>query len=88
MGVAFDMIFDGQSYYYHNGGYWYRTGYYGSAWLPVAPRMMPPLILKFHINDIHRFSTREFHRYKVQGARYKGKIHRPERREIKREERR
>ncbi len=96
-GVAFDMLYDGRSYYYHNGGYWYRTAYYGGAWSPVAQRMMPPMILKFQIGDIHRFSNKEFHRYKTEGARYRGKTHRPEEhrgregereREIKREEHR
>jgi len=77
-GVAFDMIFDGRSYYYHRGGYWYRTGYYGGAWSPVAPRMMPAAILRFQIGDIHRHSAKEFVRYNAEGARYYGKVHRPE----------
>ena len=77
-GVAFDMIFDGRSYYYHRGGYWYRTGYYGGAWSPIAPRMMPATILRFQIGDIHRHSAKEFLRYNSEGARYRGKVHRPE----------
>ena len=88
MGVAFDMIYDGQAYYYHNGGYWYRTSYYGAPWAYVAPRLLPQVLVRFSFRDIHRFRDREYKRYNRDRGHYRGRLHRPEiRREIRREER-
>ena len=89
IGIAADMIYDGRAYYYHNNGYWYRTTYYGAPWQPVAARGLPPLLVRFRFNEIHRYRDREFNRYEYDKGGYNGRLHRPEVRkhEVRKEKR-
>jgi hypothetical protein len=77
MGLPYDMIYDGRGYYFHNGGYWYSTAYYGGPWLRIGVNLLPPLILRYPILEVHRYRDLEFRRYERERGNYKGKIHRP-----------
>ena len=90
-GLAYDMIYDGRAYYVYNAGYWYRTSYYGGPWLHVRVSLLPPLLLRHNIIEMHRFRDLEFRRYERDREHYRGRLHRPvvrERREERHEERR
>ena len=89
MGLPYDMIYDGRAYYFHNNGYWYRTSYYGDPWTYVAARALPPILIRFNVNEAHRYRDVEFKRYEREKGHYRGRLHRPDvRRGEKREERR
>jgi hypothetical protein len=90
MGLAYDMIYDGRAYYFHNNGYWYQTPYYGGPWIHVTARLLPPILVRFNIKEVHRYRDVEFKRYEREKGHYRGRLHRPEvrRREEQRHEER
>ena len=83
--VPFDMIYVGNVYYYNSNGYWYQAEYYGTPWRFVAKRRLPPILVRFSFNEIHRYRDREFKLYQRDRAHYRGQLYRPE---IKHEEHR
>jgi len=84
MGLAYDMIYDGRAYYFHNNGYWYRTTYYGEPWVHVSKRLLPPILVRFNFKEVHRYRDLEFRRYEREKGHYRGQLHRPAVRKIER----
>ena len=92
IGVPYDLFYTGREYFYYRGGIWFSAPYYDGPWV-IAPRSSyPPVFLRYRIANIRYYRDAEFRRYEHDRMHYDGRLHRPEfrghRREQRREERR
>lgn len=90
VGIPYDLVYDGSGYLYFYGGRWYRGPYYNGPWVLATSIGFPPVLLRYHIDEIRHFRDLEYKRYDLDRAHYDGRFHRPEfrgeRRELMRKE--
>ncbi|MDA8428891.1 MAG: glycine zipper family protein [Geobacteraceae bacterium] len=77
-GVPYDLMYDGNAYFYFNGGRWYRGPYYNGPWELATRRGLPPVILRHRVNEIRHYRDLEYRRYNLDRGHYDGRILRPE----------
>jgi outer membrane lipoprotein SlyB len=78
LGVPYDLLYNGHTYYYTVNGLWYSSPFYSGPWTFMAASMYPPVFRTFHLGHFHEFREREFHLYEHDRAHYAGRVHRPE----------
>jgi hypothetical protein len=78
VGVPYDLIYTGSSYFYFYGGRWFRGPYYNGPWVRASRRYFPPALYHYRIGNIRHFRDAEFRRYRHDSDHYRGRFHRPE----------
>lgn len=78
VGVPYDLVYTGDTYFYFYGGRWYRGPYYNGPWEFVSGRSYPPVFQRYQIDNIRRYRDAEFGRYERDRAHYDGRFYRPE----------
>lgn len=77
VGVPYDIVYIGKSYYLYNNGYYYRSRYYNGPWVGVETRHLPPGLRKHRFEEVRRFRDVEYRRYEGDRDHYRGRWHRP-----------
>ena len=90
VGIPYDIVYIGQSYYLYRGGYWFVSPSYRGPWVVAQRRRLPPGLRKYRYEQIRHYRDEEYRAYTRDRDHYRGRWHRPEveRREHGREEHR
>jgi hypothetical protein len=76
-GVPYDLMYNGNDFFYYSGGRWYRGPFYNGPWMPLSRRNYPPVFLRYRIGNIRHYRDLEYRRYARDRVHYDGRIHRP-----------
>lgn len=77
VGVPYDIVRIGPSFYLYNNGYWYRSSYYDGPWIGVEHNRLPPGLRRHRFEEIRRFRDAEYHRYDRDREHYRGRWYSP-----------
>lgn len=79
VGIPYDIVYIGNSYYLNQGGHWYHGPYYNGPWKGVGPKRLPPGLRKHRFGEIRRYRDEEYRRFEHDRGHYGGKWHAPAR---------
>ena len=90
VGVPYDIVYIGSSYYLYSGGYWYVGPTFNGPWVFAQRRVLPSILKKYRYDQIRYYRDIEYRVYLRDPAHYRGRLHEPvwKPRERRREERR
>lgn len=83
VGVPYDIVLVGNSYYLHRGDAWYRSGSYNGPWRVVKHKHLPPGLRKHRFERISKFRDEEYRAYRQERDHYRGRHFRPDKHELK-----
>jgi len=73
VGVPYDIFFVGGRYYRYHGDHWFYASGYNGPWVYVVDKSLPPGLRKYKVVQLREYREREYHVYKVEGSKFKGK---------------
>ncbi|MBI1821238.1 MAG: hypothetical protein HYR79_05965 [Nitrospirae bacterium] len=73
VGIPNDLFFYDNTYYYHNNGIWYRSGYYRGPWAQTDMRRIPPGLRKHRIEEVREFREHSWRDYREHSDHFEGK---------------
>ena len=79
VGVPYDMFYIDGRYYLHQSNVWYAGHRYDGPWTVVVRDRLPPGLRKHKHEKIILVRDEEYHHYRKNRDRYRGKTYRPER---------
>ncbi|HBA88712.1 MAG TPA: hypothetical protein DCZ75_12250 [Geobacter sp.] len=77
VGVPYEMVYIGNSYYQYRGGYWYSSTTYRGPWAAVSYSWLPPGLHRHHYDRIRYYRDVEYRSYLRDRDHYRGNWHRP-----------
>ena len=77
VGVPYDIVYIGPSYYLYSGGYWYMGATYVGPWVLAKQRMLPPGLRRFSFDKIRYYRDFEYKIYLRDPVHYRGRLHEP-----------
>lgn len=78
VGVPYDMVFIGNTYYLCRNNAWYRAPSYNGPWVGVRYRSLPPGLRRYKMERIRHMRDAEYRVYRGDRDHYRGRYFRPE----------
>lgn len=82
VGVPYDIVYIGSSYYLYNSGYWYVGPSYSGPWSLARKRMLPLGLRKYSYDKIRYYRDSEYRIYQRDPRHYRGRFYQPEWRRV------
>lgn len=77
VGVPYDLMYNGNEFFYFYAGRWYHGPYYNGPWMPLYRRSYPSVFVRYRIDNIRHYRDAEYRRYERDRGHYDGRLHRP-----------
>jgi hypothetical protein len=78
VGVPYDMFYLSDTYYFLQGGTWYRSSSYRGPWVMIGSSRLPPELRKYKLQEIHKLRNAEFAAFWKNRDHYQGRYFRPD----------